>query len=400
MKFGLFGGATAGRNTATDNSDSFQNFVDFVVEADNVGLTGLFVVEHHFTGFGQVSATMNLLTYLAAKTKNIRLGPGVMVLPWHNPVLLAEQAATLDVLSGGRLDMGVGKGYRYNEFQHFCVPLDEAEERFQETVGLMKRAWTSEERFTYHSDRWNFADIIVEPAPVQKPHPPLWLAAGRPESIRAAARGGYNLLLDQFATFDVIAQRLAIYRDEIVKMGKVFDPMTVGVSRAILMVRNAEERAQGGREPLALARPDERVRPLARRQVRVLHDVRLRPGARDRGRRADRRAGRGDRARPRPAERGGRLHIAGRHGHARPDTARLRQRGHARGRLTAAGLGCSGGYTAVTWLRKASGASMLWSGCMPSPVPRTVMSPKSKMRPRIDWFTSTLSTLSMFISIV
>ncbi len=244
MKFGLFGGATAGRNTATDDSDSFANFVDFVVEADNVGLTGLFVVEHHFTGFGQVSATMNLLTYLAAKTKNIRLGPGVMVLPWHNPVLLAEQAATLDVLSGGRLDMGVGKGYRYNEFQHFCVPLDEAEERFQETVGLMKRAWISEERFSYHSDRWNFADIIVEPAPVQKPHPPLWLAAGRPESIRAAARGGYNLLLDQFATFDVIAQRLAIYRDEIVKMGKVFDPMTVGVSRAILMVRNAEERAK------------------------------------------------------------------------------------------------------------------------------------------------------------
>jgi alkanesulfonate monooxygenase SsuD/methylene tetrahydromethanopterin reductase-like flavin-dependent oxidoreductase (luciferase family) len=244
VKFGLFGGATAGRNTSTDDSDSFRNFVDFVVEADAVGLAGLFVVEHHFTGFGQVSATMNLLTYLAAKTKDIRLGPGVMVLPWHNPVLLAEQAATLDVLSEGRLDMGVGKGYRYNEFQHFCVPLGEAEERFEESIGLMKRAWTSEERFSYHSARWNFEEIVVEPAPVQKPHPPLWLAAGRPESIRAAARGGYNLLLDQFATFDVIAQRLAIYRDEIVKMGKTFDPMTVGVSRAILLVRNAEERAK------------------------------------------------------------------------------------------------------------------------------------------------------------
>jgi alkanesulfonate monooxygenase SsuD/methylene tetrahydromethanopterin reductase-like flavin-dependent oxidoreductase (luciferase family) len=242
MKFGLFGGATAGRVQSTDDSDSFHKFSDFIVEADNVGLHGLFVVEHHFTGFGQVSSTMNLLTYLAAKTKKIRLGPGVMVLPWHNPVLLAEQAATLDVLSGGRLDMGVGKGYRYNEFQHFCIDLDDAESIFQESVALMKRAWTSEERFSYHSPRWNFDNIVVEPAPVQKPHPPLWLAAGKPESLKAAARGGYNLLLDQFATFDVIAQRLAIYRDEVVAMGRAFDPMSVGVARAILMVDNAEER--------------------------------------------------------------------------------------------------------------------------------------------------------------
>ena len=244
MKFGLFGGATAGRNTSTDDSDSFHKFTDFIVEADQVGLHGLFVVEHHFTGFGQVSSTMNLLTYLAAKTKKIRLGPGVMVLPWHNPILLAEQAATLDVLSNGRLDMGVGKGYRYNEFQHFCVGLDEAQSIYDESIALMNRAWTSEERFSYHSPRWNFENIVVEPAPVQKPHPPLWLAAGKPESLKAAARGGYNLLLDQFATFDVIAQRLAIYRDEIRAMGKVFDPMSVGVARAILMVRNAEEREQ------------------------------------------------------------------------------------------------------------------------------------------------------------
>ena len=244
MKFGLFGGATAGRNTSTDDSDGFQKVVDFIVEADAVGLHGLFCVEHHFTGFGQVSATMNLLTYLAAKTKDIRLGPGVMVLPWHNPILLAEQAATVDVLSNGRLDFGVGKGYRYNEFQHFNVKLEDAQPMFEESVALIKRAWASDERWSYHSPRWNFTDIVVEPAPVQKPHPPLWLAAGRPESLRAAAQGGYNLLLDQFATFDVIGQRLAIYRDEVVKQGREFDPMSVGVARAILLVRNAKERQE------------------------------------------------------------------------------------------------------------------------------------------------------------
>ena len=70
------------------------------------------MVEHHFTGFGQVSASLNLLTWVAARTSTLRLGTAVLVLPWHNPVLLAEQAATIDLLSGGRLEFGVGKGYR------------------------------------------------------------------------------------------------------------------------------------------------------------------------------------------------------------------------------------------------------------------------------------------------
>jgi alkanesulfonate monooxygenase SsuD/methylene tetrahydromethanopterin reductase-like flavin-dependent oxidoreductase (luciferase family) len=81
---------------------------------------GPFLVERHFTGWNQVSATLQLLTWLAARTTTLRLGTAVLVLPWHNPVLLAEQAATLDLLSGGRLDFGIGKGYRHTEFEGFC----------------------------------------------------------------------------------------------------------------------------------------------------------------------------------------------------------------------------------------------------------------------------------------
>ena len=92
------------------------------------------MVEHHFTGFGQVSASLNLLTWVAARTSTLRLGTAVLVLPWHNPVLLAEQAATIDLLSGGRLEFGVGKGYRHNEFAGFCIPIAEADERFEEVA--------------------------------------------------------------------------------------------------------------------------------------------------------------------------------------------------------------------------------------------------------------------------
>ena len=155
------------------------------------------MVEHHFTGFGQVSASLTLLTWLAARTKTLRLGTAVMVLPWHNPVLLAEQAATIDLLSGGRLEFGVGKGYRHNEFASFCIPMEEADERFEESLALIIKSWTTHERFSHHGKHWNFENIIVEPPTKQKPHPPIWMAAGNPDSIRKVARRGFKLLLDQ-----------------------------------------------------------------------------------------------------------------------------------------------------------------------------------------------------------
>ena len=102
------------------------------------------------------------------------------MLPWHNPVLLAEQAATIDLMSNGRLEFGVGKGYRHNEFASFCIPIEEAEERFEEGLALILKSWTSEERFSHHGKFWHFEDIIVEPPTAQKPHPPIWMAAGNP----------------------------------------------------------------------------------------------------------------------------------------------------------------------------------------------------------------------------
>src|SRR5665213_2354370 len=120
MKFGLFGGARARGGPAGD-SEGYHDFISYVVEAERLGFSSVFLVEHHFTGFGQISASLNLLSYLAARTERIRLGTAVVVLPWHNPVLIAEAVATLDLLSNGRLDFGVGKGYRPYEFSGFCV---------------------------------------------------------------------------------------------------------------------------------------------------------------------------------------------------------------------------------------------------------------------------------------
>ncbi|MEA3024935.1 MAG: hypothetical protein QOF91_220, partial [Alphaproteobacteria bacterium] len=189
MKFGLFGSAQAQRGGPDlDSGQGFRDYIEYNVEAEALGYSSTFVVEHHFTGFGQVSASLNLLTWVAARTRTLRLGTAVMVLPWHNPVLLAEQAATIDLLSGGRLEFGVGKGYRHNEFASFCIPMEEADERFEESLALILKSWTSNERFSHHGQYWHFENIIVEPPTAQKPHPPIWMAAGSPDSIRKVAR--------------------------------------------------------------------------------------------------------------------------------------------------------------------------------------------------------------------
>jgi len=243
MRFGLFGSATARHGGPdVDSGQGYKQFVDYNVEAEALGYHSTFLVEHHFTGFGQVSASLSLLTWVAAKTKTLRLGTAVLVLPWHNPVLLAEQAATIDLLSGGRLDFGVGKGYRHNEFAGFCVPIEEADARFNESLDVIVKSWTSKQRFSHRGKYWNFEDVIVEPPTAQKPHPPMWMGAGSPDSIRQVAARGYNLLLDQFASFETVAERIAIYKAALEQHGRVFDPMNVGVARAFYVAKDAADK--------------------------------------------------------------------------------------------------------------------------------------------------------------
>ena len=247
MQFGLFGGARTKRGVGLEDSQGYESFIEYVIEADRLGFRQFFMVEHHFTGQGQVSASMTLLAYLAARTRTIRLGTAVVVLPWHNPVLVAEQVATLDLLSGGRVDFGIGKGYRQAEFDGFCIPMAEATERFDEAAEIIRKAWTTPHdkdggRFSHHGKRWHYDNIVVEPAPVQRPHPPLWLAAGSHDSIRRAAREGYNLLLDQLAQIDQITQRIAIFREECEKTGRPYHANMVATARPLQMIHDESER--------------------------------------------------------------------------------------------------------------------------------------------------------------
>ena len=243
MKFGLFSSAQANSNDLPpETGQGFRDYLDLNVEAEALDFQSSFLVEHHFTGWNQVSATLMLLMALAMRTKTLRLGSAVVVLPWHNPVLLAEAAATLDLISGGRLDLGIGKGYRHSEFKGFQIAPEEAEARFEEAVAVMTRAWTTRQRFSHHGRFWHFEDIVVEPPPAQKPHPPLWVAGGSETSIRRAAARGFNLILDQYASASQIAERIGFYKAERKAQGFGFDPMQVAVARQLYVANDEADK--------------------------------------------------------------------------------------------------------------------------------------------------------------
>ena len=201
-------------------------------------------------------------------------------LAWHNPVLLAEQAATLDLLSGGRLDFGIGKGYRYNEFAGFAMPMEEADGRFDESREVLLRAWTSDVQWSHRGKYWQFEGVVVEPPPAQKPHPPLWMGAGSPASIRKVAALGDRLLLDQFASVQEIGERIALFKAEVEARGRVFDPMSVGVTRSINVVTTEDDLERAMQARVAGRR---RIDRLANRadglHARDLDDAELRASA-------------------------------------------------------------------------------------------------------------------------
>jgi alkanesulfonate monooxygenase SsuD/methylene tetrahydromethanopterin reductase-like flavin-dependent oxidoreductase (luciferase family) len=243
MKFGLFCSPKADApGFGPETGQGFRDYLDFNVEAEALGFHASFSVEHHFSGWNQASATLTLLTALVMRTKTLWLGTAVMVLPWHNPVLLAEQAATLDLLSGGRLDFGIGKGYRHSEFKGFQIAPEEAEARFEEALAVITRAFTTRERFSHRGRFFHFEDVIVEPPPAQSPHPPFWVAAGNPHSIARAGERGFNLVLDQYAAPATLSERIAIYRQAREKAGLGFDPMQVTVARQLYVARDRADK--------------------------------------------------------------------------------------------------------------------------------------------------------------
>jgi alkanesulfonate monooxygenase SsuD/methylene tetrahydromethanopterin reductase-like flavin-dependent oxidoreductase (luciferase family) len=173
--------------------------VEQMVLSEDLGFDSLWLTEHHYADYGLSSAPSVLLATLAARTRRIRLGIAVYVIPFHHPLRLAEETATLDVLSGGRLIVGLGRGNRPLEFYGHGIPQEQSRSRMEEGVDVLLQAWT-QERVNYAGAHWRIQNVPVYPKPVQQPHPPLAFAVTSPESIAWIARHGYAMLSSGLGT--------------------------------------------------------------------------------------------------------------------------------------------------------------------------------------------------------
>jgi alkanesulfonate monooxygenase SsuD/methylene tetrahydromethanopterin reductase-like flavin-dependent oxidoreductase (luciferase family) len=199
MKFGYF---TLSDNHYEDNKRDANTFVtdilDESVYAEEVGLHSVWIGEHHFSTLGVLSCPDLVLANVAGRTKRIRLAPAVSVLPLHHPIRAAEQWATLDLLSGGRVDFAAGRGYDRREYLPFRVSFEDNQEIFEEGMEVVRRLWTANGPISHHGKHYYFDDVAITPKPVQRPIP-AYVASFSQPSIELAGRLGCGLIVAPFA---------------------------------------------------------------------------------------------------------------------------------------------------------------------------------------------------------
>jgi probable F420-dependent oxidoreductase len=165
----------------------YRETIDLVRLAETLGFESAWVSEHHGSGDGYMPSLLPTLAACAAATDHIKLGTGVVLTPFHHPIRLAEDAATVDLISGGRLILGLGLGWREEEFRMFGISLSERVRRTAETVDILRRAWTGR-RFSYEGKAFSFDQIQVTPPPAQEGGPSIWLGGSAEPAIRRAGR--------------------------------------------------------------------------------------------------------------------------------------------------------------------------------------------------------------------
>lgn len=185
---------------------------------DRAGYDAVWLAEHHFSSFSVCPSVHMMGTLAAARTTRLRIGTGVSLAPFYHPLRLAEEVALLDVLSGGRVNWGAGRGFARVEFENFGVPPDESTARFRETVEIVLRAWT-EERLSFAGAHFRFDGVEVLPKPMQLPHPPVWMAATSEPSIDWAAGRGFSILMDPHAAHRDIGRKRQYYAERLQAAG-------------------------------------------------------------------------------------------------------------------------------------------------------------------------------------
>jgi alkanesulfonate monooxygenase SsuD/methylene tetrahydromethanopterin reductase-like flavin-dependent oxidoreductase (luciferase family) len=209
---------------------------------DRSGYDCVWLAEHHFSTYSVCPSINVMAAHVAARTTTLRIGLAVSLAAFYNPLRLAEEVALVDVLSGGRVNWGAGRGFDRREFEAFGVPSEESSDRFRECVEIVLAAWR-DERLSYEGRFWRYDGVEVLPKPLQAPHPPVWLAATSLDSIRRAAEKGFDILQDPHSSHATIGEKRALYDETLRAHGHPTEGRVIPTAR-LLAVGDTDEEAR------------------------------------------------------------------------------------------------------------------------------------------------------------
>jgi alkanesulfonate monooxygenase SsuD/methylene tetrahydromethanopterin reductase-like flavin-dependent oxidoreductase (luciferase family) len=217
-----------------DLSAVYARALDRIAIMDQTGYDAVWLAEHHFSSFSVCPSVHMMGTLAAARTSRLRIGTGVSLAPFYHPLRLAEEVALLDVLSGGRVNWGAGRGFARVEFENFGVPPEQSTSRFREAVEIVLKAWT-DEHLTFAGDHFRFEGVEILPKPLQQPHPPVWMAAGSEGAIDWAAGRGFSILMDPHAAHADIGIKRRFYAERLAASGFSIDGRDIPMARLVAL---------------------------------------------------------------------------------------------------------------------------------------------------------------------
>ena len=220
-----------------DVYDRAQGRIDVM---DRTGYDAVWLAEHHFTGYSVCPSVHVMAAHVAARTENLRIGTAVTLAALYHPLRIAEEIALLDVLTGGRINWGAGRGFDPREFTVFGVPPEESTDRFREAVEIVLAAWT-QEKLDWDGRYHQYQGVEVLPKPRQRPHPPAWVAATSPGAIEWAASRGLSILMDPHSAHAEIARKLAMYYDGLEEAGHPTERREIPMGRLVAVAETDEE---------------------------------------------------------------------------------------------------------------------------------------------------------------
>jgi probable F420-dependent oxidoreductase len=236
LRFGLWYDFRNPTQWKQSSTQLYNDIFEQIAWGEQHGFEDVWLSEHHFIEDAYSPALLPIAAAIAARTKTIRIGTSVILMPFYNPIRLAEDAATVDVISGGRFELGVGTGYKVEEFAAFAVPSKERGGRTNEGLEIVRRLWEGE-TLTFKGRYFEVNNAKLTPEPIQKPRPPLWVGGFTPPALRRAAKYG-----DGYIGVGISKDVYERYLAELEKLGKPTTNVRLAGGKFFLIASNDPEK--------------------------------------------------------------------------------------------------------------------------------------------------------------